>query len=717
VNQSAGAGVGKNLLAEGDRERRQRRPLYQEIIVRATVAVLVFAFNEIEGLGLSGYTNPVTRAVSLLGLAFNLPYFVAARTGWRPRLQAHVRILGDVALVTAGMYGVGGLAAAQYIGVYAIIPVYVGIVLSSRACIMASGAATASYLVVALFARGTGAPTAVVLPHAWRIIAFNLLVLNVVGVLTAFLSHAYRQSRRRTRASEGRFSAVAESAIDAIISADARGRILSWNKSAETMFGYAREEIVGQPLTRLMPEHSRAAHERELARYLATEQPRVIGRTVELEGLRKDGSEFPVDLALSSWRTEEGLFFSAIIRDITERKSLEEQLRQSQKMDAIGRLAGGVAHDFNNLLTAILGYGSLIGRGLPDGDPTRARAEEIVKAATCAASLTRQLLTLSRGQVLEPTVLNLNAVVADMENMLRRLIGEDIEVVTSFDPALSPVKADAGQMEQVFLNLAINARDAMPRGGRLTIETANVELDHTYARGHIDITPGPYVMLAVSDTGCGMDAETQSHIFEPFFTTKGLGQGTGLGLATVYGIVKQSGGAIGVYSEVGRGSTFKIYIPRVAGGVERRDPTRPVELARGSERILLVEDETTVRDLAASLLKASGYTMLEASDPSEALALLARGDEPIDLMLTDIVMPGMSGPDLASRLGGPRPEMKVLYISGYAGSHVTHDAALPPGSAFLPKPFTPEALTRKVREVLDQPARMLRPALDAPPFA
>ncbi len=717
MNQSAGAGVGKNLLAEGDRERRQRRPLYQEIIVRATVAVLVFAFNEIEGLGLSGYTNPVTRAVSLLGLAFNLPYFVAARTGWRPRLQAHVRILGDVALVTAGMYGVGGLAAAQYIGVYAIIPVYVGIVLSSRACIMASGAATASYLVVALFARGTGAPTAVVLPHAWRIIAFNLLVLNVVGVLTAFLSHAYRQSRRRTRASEGRFSAVAESAIDAIISADARGRILSWNKSAETMFGYAREEIVGQPLTRLMPEHSRAAHERELARYLATEQPRVIGRTVELEGLRKDGSEFPVDLALSSWRTEEGLFFSAIIRDITERKSLEEQLRQSQKMDAIGRLAGGVAHDFNNLLTAILGYGSLIGRGLPDGDPTRARAEEIVKAATCAASLTRQLLTLSRGQVLEPTVLNLNAVVADMENMLRRLIGEDIEVVTSFDPALSPVKADAGQMEQVFLNLAINARDAMPRGGRLTIETANVELDHTYARGHIDITPGPYVMLAVSDTGCGMDAETQSHIFEPFFTTKGLGQGTGLGLATVYGIVKQSGGAIGVYSEVGRGSTFKIYIPRVAGGVERRDPTRPVELARGSERILLVEDETTVRDLAASLLKASGYTMLEASDPSEALALLARGDEPIDLMLTDIVMPGMSGPDLASRLGGPRPEMKVLYISGYAGSHVTHDAALPPGSAFLPKPFTPEALTRKVREVLDQPARMLRPALDAPPFA
>jgi len=705
VNQSADAGVGQALLAEGDRGPRHRRGLYQEIIVRATVAALVFAFNEIESL--AGYTNPVTRAVSLLGLALNLPYFVAARTGWRLRLQAHVRMVGDVALLTAGLHGVGGLAAAQYIGVYAIIPVYAGLVLSSRACMLASGAATASYLFIALLPLGTGVPTAVVLPNAWRIIAFNLLVLNVVSVLTAVLSHAYRQSRRRTRASEERFSAVAESAIDAIISADARGRILSWNKSAETMFGYAPEEIVGQPLARLVPQHYRAALERGLAHDVATEQPCVIGHTMEVEGLRKDRSEFPVDLALSSWRTEEGLFFSAIIRDITERKSLEEQLRQSQKMDAIGRLAGGVAHDFNNLLTAILGYGGLIGQGLPDGHPTRKRAEEIVKAATRAASLTRQLLTLSRGQVLEPTVLNLNAVVADMGEMLRRLIGEDIEVVISFAPALSPVKADAGQMEQVILNLAINARDAMPRGGCLTIETANVRLDHTYARGHVDITPGPYVMVAVSDTGCGMGAETQSHIFEPFFTTKGLGQGTGLGLATVYGIVKQSGGAIGVYSEVGRGSTFKIYVPRVAGGVELHGPTRPVELARGSERILLVEDETTVRDLSASLLKASGYTMLEASDPSQALALLARDDEPIDLMVTDIVMPGMSGPDLASRLGGPRPEMKVLYISGYAGSHVTHDSALPPGSAFLPKPFTPEALTRKVREVLDQPARAI----------
>ena len=330
VNQSTDARVGGTLPAEGNRERRQRRALYQEIIVRATVALLVFAFNEIEDLGVGGATNPVTRAVSLLGLALNLPYFVAARTGWRPRLQAHVRMLGDVALVTAGMYGVGSLAAGPYIGVYAIIPVYVGIVLSSRACMLASGAATASYLVVALSAHGAGGPEAVVLPHAWRIIVFNLLVLNVVGVLTAVLSHAYRQSRRRTRASEERFSAVAESAIDAIVSADGRGTILSWNKSAQAMFGYAREEIVGQPLTRLMPERYRAAHERGLAHHLDAEQPRLIGRTVELEGLRKDGSEFRVDLALSSWRTEEGLFFSAIIRDI-DRKSTRLNSSHIQK--------------------------------------------------------------------------------------------------------------------------------------------------------------------------------------------------------------------------------------------------------------------------------------------------------------------------------------------------------------------------------------------------
>jgi PAS domain S-box-containing protein len=608
--------------------------------------------------------------------------------------------------------------------------------------------------------------------------------------------------------------------------ADTRGTILSWNRSAQTMFGYTRAEIVGQPLTRLMPERHRAALARDLAQHAATEQPRITGRT-EREGLRKDGSEFLIDLALSSWRTDDGLFFSAIIRDITERKgaeralreseerfrelfehaalgvyrtapdgrillanpalvrmlgyerfeelaardleesgfgpdtprsrfkagieregqvtglqatwrrrdgslifvresskvirddegrvryyegtvediterrSLEEQLRQSQKMDAIGRLAGGVAHDFNNLLTAILGYGALIGHALPEGDPARERADEIVKAATRAATLTRQLLTLSRGQVLEPTLLNLNVVVADMEEMLRRLIGEDLEVVTSFDPALGFVKADAGQMEQVVLNLAINARDAMPQGGRLTIETAGVQLDHTYTRAHVGVTPGAYVMLAVSDTGCGMDTEIQSHIFEPFFTTKEPGRGTGLGLATVYGIVKQSGGAIGVYSEVGRGSTFRIYLPRVAGGVEPGEPPPPSwELQRGTERILLVEDDAMVRNFTTSLLRESGYTVLEAGDPSDALALLAEG-APIDLVVTDIVMPRMSGPDLASRLAVSRPGMRVLFVSGYAGSHVTDGAVLPPGSAFLPKPFTPQALTRKVREVLD----------------
>jgi len=400
--------------------------------------------------------------------------------------------------------------------------------------------------------------------------------------------------------------------------------------------------------------------------------------------------------------------------DTTSRRTLEEQLRQSQKMDALGRLAGGVAHDFNNLLTAILGYGTLITHEVAEGHPALGRAEEIVKAATRASSLTKQLLTLSRSQVLEPQRLNLNAVVADMENMLRRLIGERIEVVTAYDPALPRIKADIGQIQQIILNLAINARDAMPAGGRLTIETANMWLDDAYARRHVDVTPGPYVMLAVSDTGCGMDPETRSHIFEPFFTTKAVGEGTGLGLATVYGIVRQNGGAIGVYSEIGRGSTFKIYLTPLVAGPERGEAPRPSrELPRGAERILLVEDEVMVRELAAGILRSSGYTVTEAAEPQNALALLDGKD--IDLMITDIVMPRMTGPEFAAYLSPRRPAMKVLYVSGYTGSHIADSGGLPPGSAFLPKPFTPEALTRKVREVLDGPRQTtIREFAEAP---
>jgi signal transduction histidine kinase/CheY-like chemotaxis protein len=387
-----------------------------------------------------------------------------------------------------------------------------------------------------------------------------------------------------------------------------------------------------------------------------------------------------------------------------ELSQAQDQFRQAQKMEAVGRLAGGVAHDFSNLLTAITCYSDLLMSSLAEGDPRRGDLEQVKHAADRAASLTRQLLAFSRRQVLQPRVLDFNAVVGSVDKMLRRLIGEDIDLVTVPAPALGWVKADPGQLEQILMNLAINARDAMPRGGKLTIETANVELDGAYVRQHVAVQPGLYVMLAVSDTGCGMDAEIRSHLFEPFFTTKEVGKGTGLGLATVYGIVTQSGGTVSVYSEPGRGTTFKIYLPRVEDAVGRpvpaASPATPVE---GSETILVVEDEEAVRLLTCEVLKRNGYTVLEARHGDEALAVSDRHEGRIAPMLTDMVMPGKKGPDVARQLAAVRRDMKVLYMSGYADNGIVHQGALEPGLAFLAKPFTPSALARKVREVLDAP--------------
>ncbi len=395
---------------------------------------------------------------------------------------------------------------------------------------------------------------------------------------------------------------------------------------------------------------------------------------------------------------------AALSAEITERKQLEAQLLQSQKMEAVGRLAGGIAHDFNNLLTVIKGYSELLVEEVGGDGRLRRAAEEIDKAADRAALLTRQLLAFSRRQVLEPEVLDLNDVVANMDKMLRRLIGEDIDLVSVRRPGLGRVKADPGQIEQVIMNLAVNARDAMPQGGKLTLETANVELDEVYARNHVAITPGSYVMLAVSDTGCGMDAETQARIFEPFFTTKELGKGTGLGLATVYGIVKQSGGYIWVYSEPGQGTTFKVYLPRLEEAVETAQPEREiVRPARGSETVLLVEDEENVRQLVRQTLEKNGYTVLEARAGAEATQLSAQHPGPIHLMLTDVVMPKMSGRELAERLALLRPGIKVLYMSGYTDNAIVHHGVLDPGTAFLQKPFTAADLGQKVREVLDSP--------------
>jgi two-component system cell cycle sensor histidine kinase/response regulator CckA len=381
----------------------------------------------------------------------------------------------------------------------------------------------------------------------------------------------------------------------------------------------------------------------------------------------------------------------------------EDQLRQSQKLEAVGQLAGGVAHDFNNLLTVINGYSDLLMRRMSQGDEMRSKVEEIKKAGERAASLTRQLLAFSRKQVLQPKVLQLNAVVTDVEKMLRRLIGEDIDLITVLDPSLGQIKADPGQIQQVIINLAVNARDAMPQGGKLTIETRNVHLDNEFARKHATIRAGDYVMLAICDTGMGMDAETQARIFEPFFTTKEPGKGTGLGCATVYGIVRQSDGNIWVSSEPGKGTTFKVYLPAVLNEAQSEiENETSAALPQGREKVLLTEDEEPVRRLTKTILEINGYQVFEASDGDEALALHEKHRGEFDLIITDVVMPNMSGPQLAESLEAKSPGLKVLYLSGYTDDAIVRHGLLDQKVNFLQKPFTPDALLRKVREVLDR---------------
>ena len=392
-----------------------------------------------------------------------------------------------------------------------------------------------------------------------------------------------------------------------------------------------------------------------------------------------------------------------VVTETTALKELEAQLRQSQKMEAVGQLAGGIAHDFNNMLTAIMSFAELLLADMPSGSPHRADVEEIQSAARRAAALTRQLLAFSRKQLLQPVPLDLNAVVQGLEEMLRRLLGEDVDLVARLDATLHSAIADPGQIEQIVMNLAVNARDAMPEGGRLTIETANAEIDDAYARRAGELQPGPYVVLSVSDTGTGMDAETQAKIFEPFFTTKEAGRGTGLGLSTVYGIVKQSGGHVTVYSEPGQGTTFRIYLPRAItdAALAKESGGVAIPLPRGTETILLVEDDPAVRLVASRILVRQGYRVLEAPAPAEARALVARHAGVIDLVMTDLVLPGMSGRELAEILLGVEPHMRVLYMSGYTDDAVIRRGLLEPGMAFLSKPFTVEEIARMVRATLD----------------
>lgn len=472
---------------------------------------------------------------------------------------------------------------------------------------------------------------------------------------------------------------------------------LAVNSAACRHYGYPADEFLRMTIKDIRPPEEIPALLEGVARAETN-----VHQAGTWKHRTKDGSVIDVEIRSSDLPLGGRSARLVLANDVTERKKLEQQLRQSQKMEAVGRLAGGVAHDFNNVLTAILGYSDLALARLDPQSPIRRTVGEIRKAAQRAASLTRQLLAFSRQQILQPRVVDLNTVVTDMESMLRRLIGEDICFMTHLEPRLAKVKADPGQLEQVIMNLGVNARDAMPGGGVLTIETANVEVDDAYARQHVSFQPGSYVLLAITDNGCGMDEKTRARIFEPFFTTKELGQGTGLGLSTVYGIVKQTGGYIWVYSEVGRGTTFKIYLPLAgeAASVSEQAETPACSLD-GSETILLVEDDEVVRDIARTILRMRGYTVLVASSGVEALRIAFEREEPIDLVLSDVVMPGMNGREVVLRLSQMRPVIKSLFTSGYTQYGAVEPAGFDAECSFLQKPYTAQTLARKVREVLD----------------
>jgi PAS domain S-box-containing protein len=515
-----------------------------------------------------------------------------------------------------------------------------------------------------------------------------------------------RESQKALKASEERLRELIENANDIIFTCDMLGNITSLNRTGQRLTGYSSEEAIGMNFEQFVAEEYVETAAEMLSRKAVADVPTVY----ELEIVTRSGARVAVEVSSRTIFAEgKPIGVQGVARDITERKRTEEalhasqvQLQQSQKLEAVGQLAGGVAHDFNNLLTAIIGYSQLSLRRLDPDDPIARNINEIMKAAGRAASLTRQLLAFSRKQILEAKVLDLNIVVNDMFKMLCRLIGEDIELATVPAPNLNKVKADSCQIEQIIMNLVVNARDAMPGGGKLTIETANVLLDSEYALQHLPTLPGAYVMLAVSDTGTGMDQQTLSRIFEPFFTTKELGKGTGLGLSTVYGIVKQSGGYIWVYSEVGKGTTLKVYLPRVN---ERLVPDTPRPAPRpipgGSETILLVEDDDQVREIAREILERKGYRALPAANGEQALAVAQQQTGKIDLMITDVVMPQMSGRELAEHMSLLRPEMKILYMSGYTDDATVRHGLLDRQFEFIQKPFTADVLARKVRDTLD----------------
>jgi two-component system cell cycle sensor histidine kinase/response regulator CckA len=507
--------------------------------------------------------------------------------------------------------------------------------------------------------------------------------------------------RKRAEEQIRKLSRAVEQSPVSILIADRRGDIEYVNPKFTAATGYTLDEVRGQNTRVLRFGETQPEEYRELWETI-TSGGEWRG---EFHNRKKDGTLLLARASISPIRDESGTIthFLGVEEDITAQRLLEEQLRRAQKMEAVGRLAAGIAHDFNNLLTVISGRSDLLCDKLEPGGKLRDSVEEIRKAADRAAGLTRQLLAFSRQQILQPQILDLNVIVSRMDKLLLRLIREDIELRTAYSKDLGLIKADPSQIEQVVMNLAVNARDAMPRGGKLTIETSNVTLGSAYAGTHLQLTPGPYVLLAVSDTGIGMDEATKSRIFEPFFTTKEQGKGTGLGLATVYGIVKQSGGYIWVYSEAGQGTTFKVYFPQAGvPAVPAADSSsQPHTSPQGDETILVAEDEAPLRRMVVEILESSGYRVLEAANGIDALKVAAGHAQPIHLLLTDIVMPGMGGRELAERMSAAYPKMKVLFTSGYTNDAVIRYGVLGAGAAFLQKPFSPQAVGRKVREVLD----------------
>jgi two-component system, cell cycle sensor histidine kinase and response regulator CckA len=538
----------------------------------------------------------------------------------------------------------------------------------------------------------------------WDELNIHIAIRALVGMVLLFSVYVIYQQwqihrfRMRLVAQEELFRLIGENAVDMIAVVTAEGERLYNSPSYQKWLGYSAEELEKtSAYEQIHPDDMAAVS-------AAAQEARTtgVGRRLEYRVRHKNGQWRVLESTASAVRNAEGSVEKLVIvnRDITERRELEQQLVLSQRLEAVGKLSGGIAHDFNNLLGVIIGYSEALQESISAENPLREAIDEIQKAGQRAATLTQQLLAFSRKQVLEPKILDLNSIIVDMDKMLRRLIGEDIELKFSIPADLGKVKADRGQLEQVILNLAVNARDAMPRGGALKIETENAELNDEDVMRHRYVNPGPYVLLKVTDTGTGMSAETQSHIFEPFFTTKEKGKGTGLGLATVYGVVKQSGGYIWVESEPGKGTSFRIFLPRVEGVTEKTPHAEPAKKGDGPRTILLVEDEPSLRKLTRRTLTDMGYVVLEADSAAQAVEVARHANAPIDLLLTDVIMPGMSGGDLAKMLSPESPHMHILFMSGYTDGAIEVRGSLPPGLVVLRKPFTRDTLLRTIEGAL-----------------